>query len=101
HSRPSAGALFPYTTLFRSLGADATDRRRHRGDREAHPGRARRLHLLDEDVLVDRGLAEPAELLRPADAPPALVEELAMEGACERSEEHTSELQSRSDLVCR
>ena len=47
-------------------------------------GRARHLHLLDEDVLLDGRLPEAAELLRPPDAPPALVEELLVERARER-----------------
>src|SRR5262249_35751257 len=61
------------------LGALAQDGGRHRGDREVHRWRARALHLLDEDVLLDRGLPEAAELLWPAHAPPAPLEERAVE----------------------
>src|SRR5438132_8058424 len=68
---PPTSTLFPYTTLFRSLP-------RRGGARIA---RRRRLHA----GRVDR-LGGP----RPLRARP---------GA--RSEEHTSELQSHSDLVCR
>src|SRR2546430_7657306 len=69
--RPPRSTLFPYTTLFRSV------------------------RVLPFLVLLrwkskgfepsNRVLAERAEPLRPA----------------ERSEEHTSELQSQSNLVCR
>src|SRR2546428_8631916 len=70
--RPPRSTLFPYTTLFRSLG----DRARRRG-RAARP----------RAVVADQ--AAPEDDAREARA------------RRERSEEHTSELQSRSDLVCR
>src|SRR3712207_7743747 len=80
--RPPRSTLFPYTTLFRSP-SDALSRllvcaRRGRSTPAARhpPG--------DREVVV--GLA---------DQPP--VEPLAVQ----RSEEHTSELQSRQYLVCR
>src|SRR2546421_8632780 len=60
--RPPRSTLFPYTTLFRSLGRGLSPRH-DSGDRLAGVG--------------DAG------------------------DGIERSEEHTSELQSRSDLVCR
>src|SRR5438874_5434018 len=76
---PPRSTLFPYTTLFRSVHADRHDRRRApRRDRR----RARRQR---GDRLPVRA-GEP--LFRPA-------------GDARRSEEHTSELQSRRDLVCR
>src|SRR2546426_2061915 len=77
--RPPRSTLFPYTTLFRSVFADqaGVPRRAAAGDHDA-------LDL--EQVLI--GDVEPAELDR------ALLEE-------ERSEEHTSELQSPCNLVCR
>src|SRR5207253_11253148 len=74
--RPPRSALFPYTTLFRS------GRRR--------VGRPRGLAVAvapDADGLDVRG--------RAAQPPPA-----AGDGGA-RSEEHTSELQSRGHLVCR
>src|SRR3712207_8533949 len=79
---------FPYTTLFRS--GLVVHRQHHAGDRlreeGEHRGRAERV----EPVRALRGLA---------------VEEAAQEragaGALVRSEEHTSELQSRQYLVCR
>src|SRR5687767_15668380 len=70
--RPPRSTLFPYTTLFRSVGgigvAELADGRAHLGDR-----------LVDElDRFLDPG---------------------ALRGV--RSEEHTSELQSLAYLVCR
>src|SRR2546422_6697921 len=71
--RPPRSTLFPYTTLFRSLS----------GARHPEPHRAR------GDLSAARGPARPVHA----------------QGACglplPRSEEHTSELQSRLHLVCR
>src|SRR5256885_9131437 len=69
--RPPRSTLFPYTTLFRSLGDGA-----HQGQAQAHAARA----------LAGAGQAK--ELLEDA-------------LAVGRSEEHTSELQSPCNLVCR
>src|SRR2546430_7699554 len=71
--RPPRSTLFPYTTLFRSVAEDA-------GPFEPHA----RWRGMDLDALLAldddgwRALAEGT-----------------------RSEEHTSELQSQSNLVCR
>src|SRR5258706_10538502 len=70
--RPPRSTLFPYTTLFRS-------------DR----GRAR-------DVFVARGRGPGIER-----ASPGRGSLLEPDGAATRSEEHTSELQSLTNLVCR
>src|SRR3712207_7437795 len=76
--RPPRSTLFPYTTLFRSVGvADPQALRGLLGDR------ARREHADDGEPAV-------ADLDAPADR--------RLPG---RSEEHTSELQSRQYLVCR
>src|SRR5699024_12708394 len=72
--RPPRSTLFPYTTLFRSV---LLRRPSGQGDR-AH---ARR----------DRGDGQIPPVFRP---PPSAA-------GADRSEEHTSELQSRFDLVCR
>src|SRR5438034_5863340 len=90
---PPSSTLFPYTTLFRSHGphvvvdlvADVV-----RLVVVDEPHRARRREM-QRDV---RAVAHPvlAVVLVPA-AEPDLV--------LPRSEEHTSELQSHSDLVCR
>src|SRR2546427_9323749 len=60
--RPPRSTLFPYTTLFRSLGACEPMRELH--------------GFIDDDAWRRGALGE-------------------------RSEEHTSELQSQSNLVCR
>src|SRR3712207_7163496 len=77
--RPPRSTLFPYTTLFRS-GA------RPRGAGGGHP--AGRQTAGDGPAMVAR--AGPVQQGAPA----------ASE-RCWRSEEHTSELQSRQYLVCR
>src|SRR5260370_16329154 len=70
--RPPRSTLFPYTTLFRSI---------HRFDR-------RIVELLDDGRLCVLGHEEsvPGDGFMPKDT---------------RSEEHTSELQSHLNLVCR
>src|SRR5256885_8786913 len=75
--RPPRSTLFPYTTLFRS-----PDRRR--GD--VHVRAARR---------AGKRLPALRELAQPLDR------QLAAPRAARRSEEHTSELQSPCNLVCR
>src|SRR3712207_8233152 len=77
--RPPRSTLFPYTTLFRS---------REPHPRRGHGGRDGQLH----EVLDPRAG-------RPGDARPG--QPVAEPGALARSEEHTSELQSRQYLVCR
>src|SRR3712207_8095024 len=84
--RPPRSTLFPYTTLFRSvpdrvvlrrLGQHAAPARGRRPDADAEEREGR----LEEDVGRDqqRGVDQDRR----------------------RSEEHTSELQSRQYLVCR
>src|SRR2546429_1555396 len=72
--RPPRSTLFPYTTLFRS--------------RERQPEPAANLGLPAEDRAAAHGQVDPRDHhgIRPAES---------------RSEEHTSELQSRLHLVCR
>src|SRR3712207_8085547 len=83
--RPPRSPLFPYTPLFRSAGRQLPPSARPR----RRLGR-RRFHVAVEpgDHLVEGVL----------DRLPRLV---AMGLVGERSEEHTSELQSRQYLVCR
>src|SRR3712207_6921976 len=73
--RPPRSTLFPYTTLFRSEGAGELQL--------AAP--CHRAHLDLERLAAHGGVREPGR-------DPDLVV---------RSEEHTSELQSRQYLVCR
>src|SRR5690349_23892956 len=79
--RPPRSTLFPYTTLFRSdekaLGKD-------------HPTVAIRYNNLALSLKDQGKYAEAEPLFR-----------RAIEISENRSEEHTSELQSRRDLVCR
>src|SRR5258707_4482496 len=70
--RPPRSTLFPYTTLFRSITAPGPGTRYNAGDTTAFSGTG----------------ADPEQ----GNLPPA---------AFSRSEEHTSELQSRQYLVCR
>src|SRR2546426_1819003 len=88
--RPPRSTLFPYTTLFRSVAGDDHD--------FAEANHAAFLNAQGD--LADIVLRE-----RPADAPlaPLARERCGAEirGALDRSEEHTSELQSPCNLVCR
>src|SRR3712207_8895648 len=90
--RPPSSTLFPYTALFRSPRAAPPRRRRCR----AVPRGAgcRSSAARDELPLV----VELPEL--PLQAVPRLVLRLLVVLALQRSEEHTSELQSRQYLVC-
>src|SRR3712207_7769926 len=80
--RPPRSTLFPYTTLFRS------DREEQRDPAEGQQlDQADRHHVHDVELaVVDGHRQHPQRRLRLV-AP--------------RSEEHTSELQSRQYLVCR
>src|SRR3712207_7035448 len=82
--RPPRSTLFPYTTLFRSLFVGRRGRRRDRGR-----GQERARHRLR------RRRGEGARPERPGGF------DLARLCRDDRSEEHTSELQSRQYLVCR
>src|SRR2546421_3226849 len=82
--RPPRSTLFPYTTLFRSYLAEVTmSILQKQKSRDPSLGYAKDFVPLMERILpivVERGIKVTANA---------------------RSEEHTSELQSRSDLVCR
>src|SRR2546430_12580374 len=90
--RPPRSTLFPYTTLFRSL-AGRIDAGRGRGLGET-PGlrehAARHLFPALRDGCLHRHAAAERHLQLAEIEPPEA-----------RSEEHTSELQSQSNLVCR
>src|SRR2546429_5871387 len=74
--RPPRSTLFPYTTLFRSAEDPGKGRGSMRPEAE-HP-------RIREDPGEHRRRRQPAWIR-----------------GCSRSEEHTSELQSRLHLVCR
>src|SRR3712207_7696009 len=86
--RPPRSTLFPYTTLFRSLLAPSV--RAPRGTRSIDQDRNQhQCNTAFESVTQLKSLhATPNGLTQPR-------------GADHRSEEHTSELQSRQYLVCR
>src|SRR5260370_15777809 len=73
--RPPRSTLFPYTTLFRS------------GPNPAAPDPLRAAAFRGDAV------GQPSRLLHPP--------QRRASGATDRSEEHTSELQSHLNLVCR
>src|SRR5690606_41801223 len=82
--QPPRSTLFPYTTLFRSGGDEQRD---ERGDEHDHQ------HLATHRTVdAERAVSQefPHTRLR-----------LAAGHRRRRSEEHTSELQSRENLVCR
>src|SRR2546422_5714128 len=86
--RPPRSTLFPYTTLFRSVGELAIQR----GE------------LVDAEIVCIRAGSGHGRRRRVVDhraedrkRPVAVVHDLEQA----RSEEHTSELQSRLHLVCR
>src|SRR3712207_7712156 len=85
--RPPRSTLFPYTTLFRSQ-LDPVDVERLR---DVQPLAQR--HPAGQREVVHPGLRKCREMRRG--------HECNVKGRKARSEEHTSELQSRQYLVCR
>src|SRR3712207_7580775 len=83
--RPPRSTLFPYTTLFRSSEADAL---------KAKEVGAAAIVISHHHGRIPFGLPPLAVL-------PRIKKALAGSGITIRSEEHTSELQSRQYLVCR
>src|SRR5690349_24260063 len=95
--RPPRSTLFPYTTLFRSR------QQRNGGTHEAEDN-AESAGVVGDAEAGDPRLREDSHDQRGADREPDAEAAHAGPGRCEepvRSEEHTSELQSRRDLVCR
>src|SRR2546430_7821624 len=88
--RPPRSTRFPYTTLFRSLALIATAT-------QAQVAR-KATTTPDSSAVADHG-AKLAETGHCADAMPLLKKSFPQ--TSNRSEEHTSELQSQSNLVCR
>src|SRR2546427_9398378 len=86
--RPPRSTLFPYTTLFRS--------RRHCDNTPRRSSSPLRSPFLDHSLRLE------AIHLRLGEANESPIDVLAIvAGRPARSEEHTSELQSQSNLVCR
>src|SRR3712207_7118164 len=79
--RPPRSTLFPYTTLFRSERRNAVQNGSASEAPVAIPNTSRR-----PSVFTPTAIMTAVETMRPASR---------------RSEEHTSELQSRQYLVCR
>src|SRR2546430_4918205 len=82
--RPPRSTLFPYTTLFRSEGHQVAVAvgGEHQTGRGGQHARRRRRWITELPLHRRRDRIDGAE-------------------RAERSEEHTSELQSQSNLVCR
>src|SRR3712207_6976657 len=79
--RPPRSTLFPYTTLFRSVGGDLLQRG------------------LSAELVIEVHQVAPPDVVRGHPRVRLHVAGATVHG--ERSEEHTSELQSRQYLVCR
>src|SRR5437773_5014669 len=88
--RPPMSTLFPYTTLFRSPDNRRVEAFRglRRAERGQPGGRARRALRPDRAERIGQDDLDQLRLGR-------------TEERSGRSEEHTSELQSHHDLVCR
>src|SRR3712207_7315794 len=86
--RPPRSTLFPYTTLFRSWSGLTEDEKRNPVDTEKPPPIVERALIVGIDERTDSS----------GDVAVAPAED---EVTAARSEEHTSELQSRQYLVCR
>src|SRR5206468_11081686 len=91
--RPPTSTLFPYTTLFRS-SAPTWARPQTKWRRADSPFPRKRCLLCPSTWL---GCPWPATLRHSSSRTKPATHRLPTD----RSEEHTSELQSRSDLVCR
>src|SRR5688572_32214623 len=91
--RPPRSTLFPYTTLFRS----GTGHHRHRQGRQ--PGRPGRRGVAEHERRPDP--LRQAERAGDEFADRVLDAAVLAHLLGDRSEEHTSELQSQSNLVCR
>src|SRR2546426_3786916 len=81
--RPPRSTLFPYTTLFRSGG---------------RPSAGGPFQRRAEGLLLDHGAPVRVPLCLRL---PSVVARHRRLGTADRSEEHTSELQSPCNLVCR
>src|SRR3712207_8477687 len=89
--RPPRSTLFPYTTLFRSNAAcDAAYKAFPHGSPVPNDGFDFKAFTSDEVNNLQSAINEPADAQNEPN-----------NATFDRSEEHTSELQSRQYLVCR
>src|SRR3712207_9307707 len=98
--RPPRSTLFPYTTLFRSirlysgkLEAGSTVLNSTKGRKE-RIGKIYQMHANKRQEIASVGAGQIVAVM-------GLKDTTTGETLCDRSEEHTSELQSRQYLVCR
>src|SRR5687768_18076878 len=94
HRRPPRSTLFPYTTLFRSIKKESPYGRSNDKFDDIFMGTSNQNVYNEIQLLKSRPLAA------------RVVRKLRLQNTCYnkgkiRSEEHTSELQSRLHLVCR
>src|SRR2546426_7980523 len=85
--RPPRSTLFPYTTLFRSIAAGYATARTSAG--------------FNLRSFVERHFELPRPIAAGFHTDPSQTMEQHIRGLWPRSEEHTSELQSPCNLVCR
>src|SRR3989442_3106320 len=86
--RPPRSTLFPYTTLFRSIVDHNT-------------GKVVKAEPIAEGEDYAAAQSQSAAMAKAKVSLRAAVEKALRRNAGSRSEEHTSELQSRPHLVCR
>src|SRR5205085_11396492 len=97
---PPIPTLFPYTTLFRSISVGSDQVQAERGDQLAANVDGR--HAASGLVLLETGPPLSAAVAANARSAGGAVDPLCQASDWwTRSEEHTSELQSQSNLVCR
>src|SRR5690349_22506419 len=94
--RPPRSTLFPYTTLFRSRGTPGAKRKKRRKPKKKGPLAMSKRPKSREETPKEGGGNERTHC-RAA----TILHRVAQSARGYRSEEHTSELQSRRDLVCR
>src|SRR5256885_12431774 len=95
--RPPRSTLFPYTTLFRSEGAHVIVIAERNADVGAAPAdlsqqASHTAEVIDDRIAIAWALIDDLEI-------PAT--DVVDKSGVARSEEHTSELQSPCNLVCR
>src|SRR5690606_40812073 len=95
-TRPPPPDLFPYTTLFRSSPCNGKEQEQEQ-DHAYTDLLALQLHRLCHPVHEVGQVGHVAVVLGSSLG----VNRLKLDGVSSRSEEHTSELQSRENIVCR